>query len=211
MNRWPVPIARELVPARPAPPPEAFTQVSSRISGALPHLIPLEGDATLVVVVPTGLAAQWRDADPTQTISSSAPAFEVRDKEEDEREPIGAVGHAPARMFLRAGGSLRGGLPLTASVRRKIPDSGEPTPVPVEVMLIDWRLHAGDLRGAGDFGSQVRFAWRRLDRGTARFAAPSISPQLRCRPGETSRFESDPNAPDPIERRRRGRERRSTA
>ncbi|HEY0987409.1 MAG TPA: hypothetical protein VGD80_10175, partial [Kofleriaceae bacterium] len=46
---------------------------------------------------------------------------------------------------------------------------------------LDHALHAGTLRGAGDFGSFIEFAWRRVDRGTDTFARPPLDPRVAAR------------------------------
>ena len=53
-------VQRLLVPDPPVAGPDGFIRVQERIAGDLPHTIQLLDDVSVMVVVPTGLAATWR-------------------------------------------------------------------------------------------------------------------------------------------------------
>ena len=201
MPAAPVPLSRELVPAVPPSVPEGFTLVSTAIAGGLPDVIRLDGDLTLLVVVPSGLASTWRDRDPAAVISHSLQELDAWSPRSEE---IGHARRVPARLLLRAGRTVVGALPLVAGVRRRLPDSAE-VGVQVEVVVIGWDLRAGSFRGAGEVGSRVEVAWRRADRGVDRYSGPTISPHLRARLDASRRLESDADAREPAERRRSAR------
>ncbi len=71
MTILPIPVQRYLVPDRKPTTPEGFTQIDSKIVTGIPHIIQVDQVTRLMVVVPTGLATIWRDADPTTVVSQS--------------------------------------------------------------------------------------------------------------------------------------------
>ena len=202
----PIPVSRELVPAGAPVAPDGFNVVTTGLQGGLPHVVPFEGDFSALLVVPSGVAAIWRDTDVTDIVGSSDAEVIGTARMAEE---VGLVGRPAARVLLRAGGEVRASMPLAAGVRRRRPDSGEPDQgTGAEVIVIGWQLCAGSLRGPGDFGSRIQLAWRRIDRGTDRFSPPVINPHLRARLEATSRLESDPYTAEPAERRRLARGRK---
>jgi hypothetical protein len=168
----PFPIARYLVPARPPEIPEGATVVSERMLAGLPHRIVVGGDTQLVVVFPTGLGTFWRDAQPTLPVALSTA----------ETDPTGS---APAseeldspRLYLqmRRADRTLGSRPLHAGACILLPDNGGGlTGVQYEVWCIGYALHAGTVRGPGDFGSSISLAWRRVDAATAHFLTPPLN------------------------------------
>jgi hypothetical protein len=122
----------------------------------LPHTIALDAETSLVAVLPNGLAVQWLQADPLAIVSSSHP-------EGDPHVPGAATPpRAPMRLLVLAGSQPLAAVPLVAGLHRTVPDDGGPDGARLELEILGWEVHAGTLRGAGDFGSFVDFAWRRV-------------------------------------------------
>ena len=71
MATLPIPVQRYLVPDSKPATPEGFTQIDSKILAGIPHIIQLDQITRLLLLVPTGLAVTWRDADPTAVVSQS--------------------------------------------------------------------------------------------------------------------------------------------
>lgn len=182
------PIESYLVPAdSPAPDPSLTTVVSTLLTG-LPQTIQLDQDASLVLLVPSGLASTWRDADPSALVSTSAD--ELSPGAPDPAAPVGAVDRAAPRLVVQRRGTTVASLPLVAGARRSVPDSGKEGEL-LELMVVGWEIHAGTLTGPGDFGARLELAWRRADRAATTFAPPPTNPQLLGRLGGEQRLESE--------------------
>ena len=122
----------------------------------LPHTIALDAEVSLVAVLPNGLAVPWLQADPLAIVSSSRP-------EGDPHVPGAAPPpRAPLRLLVLTGPQPVAAVPLVAGLHRTLPDHGGPDGARLELEIIGWEVHAGTLRGAGDFGSFVDLAWRRV-------------------------------------------------
>lgn len=175
-----VPIAGYLVPADPPPLPDAMERRVETLTGGLAQAIELDRDVSLLLLVPNGLATAWRDADPAQLVSSSAPELAAAPGGADE--PVGRVDQAAPRLVVLMGGQTLGSVPLVAGSQRPVPDSGGGGEV-VELAILGWELHAGTLRGPGDFGSRLELAWRRSDRAGDTFEPAPLNAQLLARLG----------------------------
>lgn len=180
MTFQPIPVQRFLVPDSKPVAPEGFTEVRETILGGLPYTIQLDQEIKLILLVPTGLATVWRDADPTTIVTQStgelAPATVATDSE------IGGVTRVPARLVMQSAGAIVASVPLAAGLRRMLPDAGDPERgARIELAILAWDIRAGSLRGAGDFGSNIALAWRRADKAEESFSTPPISPQLIAR------------------------------
>ena len=116
-------------------------------------------------------------------MSSSAPELAAAPGGADE--PVGCVDQAAPRLVVLMGGRTLGSVPLVAGTRRSVPDSGGSGEV-VELAIVGWELHAGTLRGAGDFGSRLELSWRRTDRAGDTFEPPPPNAQLLGRLGGRS-------------------------
>jgi hypothetical protein len=173
-----VPIAGHLVPADPAPLAAGMERRVETLTGGLAQVIALDRDVSLLLLVPNGLATAWRDADPAQPVSSSAPQLAPASPGADE--PVGRVDQAAPRLVVTMAARTLGSVALVAGMRRSVPDSGGGGEV-VELAILGWELHAGTLRGAGDFGSRLELAWRRSDRAGDTFQPPPPNPQLLAR------------------------------
>jgi hypothetical protein len=158
---------RHLVAAGLPPVPDGCTVVDSRITQGLPHAIALEGEYSLLLVVPTGLARAWLAASPTAVVTSSRP--QLAPVAPKQAVPAGA----PARLVVLRAGRLAGAIPLAAGASAVVPEADFVAGTRIEVFVREWDLRAGSLRGPGDVGSRVSVAWRRIDRGAATFDAGS--------------------------------------
>jgi hypothetical protein len=162
--------------------------VDSPLADGLPQTIDLDRDLSLVVVVPTGLATAWRDADPSALVSTSAD--ELAPAHPAAATPEANVDRGRPRLLVLRAGAPVAWLPLVAGARRSLPNDGEQGAA-VELAIIGWEIRAGSLRGPGAFGSRLQLAWRRSDRAAATFVAPALNPQLVKRLAAGLRLESD--------------------
>jgi hypothetical protein len=174
----PIPVTRYLVPPVLPSVPEGFIEVNETLLGGFPNTINLTDELTLTLVVPNGLAHLWRDADPSELVSASDG--EIQASIAAPAIPVGAVTRAPARLLLRLSGTTVASVPLVAGLHRRLPDGGDPAlGVSVELAILGWELHAGSLRGPGDFGSRITLAWRRIDTGVDFYSElPEVPPFL---------------------------------
>jgi len=180
MKMPPIPVQRYLVPAQKPTTPEGFTQVDVRILTGLPYPIPLTGDLQLIVVLPTGLAVPWRDADATALVSSSEAELSPSTPPTDFT--LADVTRASFRLIVQQSRRTIGVIPLVAGLRRVVPDSGSNNlGGQIELVILEWDVRAGSVRGAGDFGSRLSLAWRRANQATLQFSPPPINPMLRSR------------------------------
>jgi hypothetical protein len=167
--------------------------VSALLTSGLPQTIVLDGDVSLTLTLPTGVALQWRDAEPLALVSSSD--VELEPYTPDPGEPVGAVRRAPLRLLVLAGGRPVAAVPLVAGLHRTVPDQGGPDGVRIELEVARWEIRAGTLRSPGDFGSFVELAWGRADRGGDAFEPPPLNPMFLRRSAEPARLQSDVGAP----------------
>jgi hypothetical protein len=167
-----IPVDRLLVPDAPPSVPAGAAQVLQPLVRGLPQELTLDAALSLVVAVPTGIAVDWRDADPALVVASA----------DDERATFGlhsppALARPPARLALRRAGAFVAAVPLVLGVHRFLPDDGGSGAL-IELTVLDYLLHAGTLCGPGDFGSMLRLAWRRCDAGSDAFALPPLQPRV---------------------------------
>jgi hypothetical protein len=162
---------RELVPPPALAPPAGFSVLDEPIAGGLPHRVPLTPTLSLVVILPTGVVAAWRDADPAQLVTSSDAQAAPRAAGQDPGPFLGAP---PLRLVVEDGGETAACLPLVLGLRQR---AGAASGVALELVALGWRLHSGTVRGAGDFGSRLQIAWHQVGRGADLFAAPVLLPE----------------------------------
>jgi hypothetical protein len=137
--------------------PDGFARSRQELTRGVPFRWPLESDLSLILFVPTGFATIWRDTDPATVIDAG-------DEETlPHAPPRGAdpQAHPPIRILLRQGETTLATMPLAAGLFRIAPD-GDNTASILELFFSRWRLHAGCVRGPGDFGSFVEVAFRRV-------------------------------------------------
>jgi hypothetical protein len=184
MNDW---LSRYLVPEVTSQSPDGWTTVDQRILSGLPVSFDLNKILKVKLVVPTGLAREWLAADSAAVVTSS-DAETAPHVPEATAEAVD-MRIAPAALHVRAAGVRLGTIPLRAGITFTVAQDGT-APAMAEILILKWRLCAGNLRGAGDFGSFVQLAWHAADQGVARFGPPPISEFVRRRLPPAQRIES---------------------
>ncbi|MET7946996.1 hypothetical protein [Micromonospora sp. NPDC005324] len=193
----PFPIDRYLLPETPVEVPDGFTEVRQSLTAGLPHRVELGAGVHAVLILPTGLARQWLHTDPLAVVSSSADDLAPRPAPSAAPRPPALVGRVPLRLVVRQGTRILGSVPLAAGLRRVCPDAGLSSdagvgaPVAVELLVLSWLLHAGTVRGSGDYGSSIALAWRRADRAMDQFGPPPINEFVWRRRPPAQRVESE--------------------
>ena len=81
---------------------------------------------------------------------------------------------APLRLVLLRAGRVVASMPLVPASPRRLPDDGGAQGALVDLVVLAYQVNAGNLRQAGDYGSFLDFAWRRVDAGSDRFALPPL-------------------------------------
>ncbi len=172
----PMPMDRFLTPEEPIAIPAGFTRSRQELTRGVPFQWPLESDLSLVLLVPTGFAAFWREADPEAVVSAAIDETQVHSA------PRGAdpLERPAIRLLLRQGRATLAAIPLAAGLSRVIPD-GDGGRTVIDLYVAGWLLHAGCVRGPGNYGSFVEVAWRRVDRGTSAFPLAPIDPYVAAR------------------------------
>ncbi|KAB1942893.1 hypothetical protein F8271_10910 [Micromonospora sp. ALFpr18c] len=192
----PFPIDRYLLPETPVEVPDGFTEVRQSLTAGLPHRVELGAGVHAVLILPTGLARQWLATDPLAVVSTSADDLAPRPAPAATPRPPALVGRVPLRLVVRQGTRILGSVPLAAGLRRVCPDAGPSSvtpsaPVAVEVVVLAWLLHAGTVRGSGDYGSSLTLAWRPADRAADHFGPPPINEFVWRRRPPAQRVESE--------------------
>jgi hypothetical protein len=165
-----IPVDRLLVPDVPPTAPAGAALVQQPLVRGLPATLQLDARLSLVVFAPTGIAQGWRDAEPGSVVATA----------QAETAPLAAavdiLARPPVRLVLLRAGVFAAAVPLVLGVHRIVPDDGSGA-AQVELVLLDYALHAGTLCGSGDHGSFIRFAWRRLGASDT-FAPPALPPRV---------------------------------
>jgi hypothetical protein len=174
----PIPVDRLLVPAAHAPLPDGFARIRQSLSSGLPATFRLDAELALALYAPTGDALLWRDAQGDEPVAFA--------REDDEPVDAGipaddAAARVPVRLVLLRADAIVAAIPLVPAPPRPVPDQGGERGVAIELAVLDYSIHAGNLRDAGDYGSFIDLAWRRIDRGTARFSLPALDPRVAAR------------------------------
>lgn len=195
----PFPIHRYLTPeASPAAGDlvaAGFTLVDDRITTGLPYTVPLDDGAELTLILPNGLAHTWRETDPAAVVSLGAS--ELAGHDPAATAETAPVHRPPLWLRLRVGGTPVAVAPVVAGRRGLLPEGdrapGDPATsgVRVEVVVLDWAIYAGTVRGPGDYGSFLRLAWRRADQAVARFSTPPVNPYVIQRLPPEQKMESE--------------------
>jgi hypothetical protein len=174
----PIPVAGYLVPEHTSLTPDGFTRVDEPMTRGLPHTITLDRATRATVVLPSGLARTWRDADPAAVVSTSdaehAPSMPATGIDD-------SAARAPLRLVVERSNVVLGVVPLAAGERRFVPDDGGDRGAAIEIVVIAWELRAGTVLGPGDFGSRITLAWRIADTASAEFAPPPLNANLARR------------------------------
>jgi hypothetical protein len=187
----PFPISRYLVPDQPPAVPAGFTALRQALTGGLPQRIELGAGLHAVLVLPTGLARQWLDADPLDVVSTSSDDLAPRPAPEAP-DPVPLAARAPLRLVVRRGTQVLGSVPLSAGLRRACADGGAAGQgTAVEIAVVAWHLCAGTVRGPGDYGSFVSLGWRQADLAMDVFGPPPVHRFVVRRLPPDLRVESD--------------------
>ncbi len=169
-----IPVDRYLVPADGPVVPPGFDLVMQPLVNGLPAELRLDADLSVIVFAPTGDANFWRDAESSILVCAGDEDLAANPA---TALPVAATARAPVRLVVQRGGVLVGAVPLVIGVRRHVPDPGV-MGTAIEIAILGYRIHAGTMRQAGDFGSFVRFAWRRADRGSNEYVLPRLAPRV---------------------------------
>jgi hypothetical protein len=157
--------------------PEGFTLVDAPITRGLPHRFMLDQRIRLTLLVPHGLAHEWRDADPQAVVSAS----------DDERARSTAaqiarhseIARPPVRLMVEVDTVLQESVAVVVGSGLSTPGIGSETRgVKLELVILSWLITAGSMRSAGDYGSRIRLAWRARGRGVDSFGIPPVNPNI---------------------------------
>lgn len=174
---FPIPVDRYLVPADTAPRvPSDAVRVREPLVRGLPAMIALDQDLSLGILVVTGTAKRWLEAQGSELVCASDEEISPRQPDDDEE----AIARLAVRLVLLRGGTIIAAVPLRAGLTRRLPDDGVAGAV-IDLWTLGYAIHAGTLREVGDFGSYVEVAWQRVDRGTDRFELSPLDPRVEER------------------------------
>lgn len=184
----PLPLSNLLVEPPVIAVPEGFEPVARVIDAGLPLNVPLGSGYEVLMVMPTGLARQWIEARGGDLVASSEDELRPHDPGAPSSS---SFARAPLRWLVKRGGRIIAAIPFSVGAVRRVADGGAAGQgVALEIVALRWSLHAGSMRGAGDFGSQIEFAWRIADRAVDQFGAPLVSRRVLERKPPEQRIES---------------------
>lgn len=190
MPGYAAPVRARLVPPVVAAVPEGLTRLDQGLALGVPQRIRLDDELELALVVPTGLAVQWRDGAPDAVLSASA--VQRAPRVGDDSVSVGALAAPPARLVVLDRGQPAGVVALVAGTTWRVPAGGiDDRGVRVEIAVIDFELRSGALRGPGDALSKVVLAWRRRDRAVDQFSVPPVPRKVTARLAPVFVMESD--------------------
>jgi hypothetical protein len=144
-------IAR-LTPDAVVAPAEGMTVLDQPIRAGLPHEVALGPRLRGLLALPTGLARPWLDLAAGTVVSAATDA-------PDRAAPFG---RAAPRLRVQRDKATFAVLPLVAGPVQEVADAAGS--VSLQIQVLDWTLHAGTVRGPGDFGSFLRLAVRVADK-----------------------------------------------
>lgn len=171
----PFPIARYLVPSGPPAVDDRFIVVDEPIVRGLPYTIGLDREVSLVISLPTGLAAQWMNGSGTDVLSTASAETAPQ---ADPAQPSSPLQRSPLRLYVRTGGRTSAVIPLVAGLRAAFPNGSSPGAVNYEVRILDWDIRIGNVLGGGNYGSHIKLAWRRADAAVTQYSIPPVNPHL---------------------------------
>jgi hypothetical protein len=144
-------LLRTLVPpAVSGQAPPGFTVVGDSLTGGLPAVLPLTPHLSVALVLATGQARAWADADPGTVVSAS---------DDDPGWPLADAARPSLRLLLLADRAIVAATALAPGLPRLLPGDGA-GPVQLAVMVLSWRVTAGCVTGPGAAGCSLRLAWR---------------------------------------------------
>lgn len=170
----PIPVDAFLVPAQQPALPDGFTPARQDLTNGLPFTWSLASDLALVLLASVGDASVWRDADPATVASTSADELAPHSppRGADPREQVAL------RLVVRRAKTTIAVVPLAAGLVRIAPD-GDGAASALELYIAGWTIHAGCLRGAGNYGSYIDVGWRRGNVAVASFDPGAYSIRRR--------------------------------
>jgi hypothetical protein len=185
MTLAPIPVLDLLTPEPlSVPPDDRYTRITQSIQTGLPYRVGAGPGIALALIAPTGVATAWADADPRTVLSTSDNELEPFDPTTLATAATAPVDRIPLRLILLHDGAPAAAIPLRRGRLSLAPDAGaDDLGTVIELVVLAWELHAGTLRGAGDVGSSIDLAWRRVDRGTDSFSPPAPNPHVVERAG----------------------------
>jgi hypothetical protein len=180
----PFPILRYLTPENPVIAPEDFTLIDNPITTGLPFAMRLDGNLSLLLVIPTGNAVLWRDAFPTAMVSQGSDDYETVDPTQPPTRK-----RPPLRLLVRQAERTLAAVPLLANSIRtiEVPEGTRS----FDLLILNWDIRAGTVRGAGDFGSRITLAWRWADEAVSEYSTPPVNPAVEIRQPPEKRKKSD--------------------
>ncbi len=181
----PIPIQRYLVPEPSRIAPDGFATFTKPVLNGLPDRCELDEHTTLVLRMPTGQGTLWRDADPEATVSDGATGRATLD--DVTLALLSEQLTPPLRLSIAVGGRRRAVVPVVAGLSYAV---AGPNGEHLEIVILDWCLTAGTVRGTGRFGSQVVVAWQLMLGGSGAFSPPPVNPYLRLRLEQSQLFYS---------------------
>jgi len=133
--------------------PAGFAYLRSTLPGGLPAEVALADSWRLVVVVPTGHARPWLDADPRSIVASSTREHAAFDG------GVNAPAPAATRMVVMRGSAVLGAIPMVVGVRTRM-TSDVPSPSLLEVVPLSWEITAAAMVGGVNASIRIELAWR---------------------------------------------------
>jgi hypothetical protein len=173
----PIPVEHYLVPEPDKLIPEGFTLLEQKILQGMPHTITLNDFLTLTLLIPNGLAHEWRDADPEAVVCTSEDEY----KNLTQAEILSRSSLPRASVHLIVKHSQLFQESETAVIGQKLlsPSNGQPEyGIKLELVLFDWHITAGTMRSIGDYGSYIRLAWREQGKALDDYGIPPINPNI---------------------------------
>ena len=178
-----------LVSDPPTTPPADFQLRTQSVTTGLPATLTLSDGFQAMLLLPTGLARRWLDADPGALLATSAD--ERLPYDPNAAEALALTPRPPLRLLVRRNGRSLGAVPANVGVIRRISDSGNAVDgVVIEVVLQAWEIYAGSVRGAGNFGSSIQIAWRLADHASDTFGPPVTNQRVLLRRPPAQRIHS---------------------
>lgn len=170
-------ITRLAVPAKRVAVPEGFSRARFPIDRGMPATLQLTQEVEALAIIAGGLARAW------ETMDSSTVVHDPAISETSSAMPI--------RLLFRMANKRLGVVPLALGPTQMI---GQGEAGYLAVQFIDWKIHAGSIRGGGDFGSFVELGWRHSRERPAEFVSPAAGQAVLRRLANTPRpwFEHDP-------------------
>jgi hypothetical protein len=176
-----LPIIAQLNP--PPVAPEGLMAIDSPVLQGLPHAVPLLPRWRAVLVLPSGLVRPWLELPADMLVSSDAEDAAPM----PAREPPASPARPGPRLRLQLDGRTVATLPLAAGL---LADVAADNSLRLRLLVRGWALHAGTLRGPGQFGSALRLSVAAADAGVNSFGPLPPSPAVTRRLPPADRMES---------------------